>query len=270
MSGHGPRPLRVRTRHVEWVQARVGERDRTIIASVHRLRLVSGIQLERLHFRDLAPASRARIRRRVLARLTSWRVLMTLERRIGGMRAGSSGLVYALDTAGQQLARLTTNDEGTAIRRPGTPGLALLGHTLAVSELYVSLTELARAEDFEVTTFDTEPACWWPNGYGGWLKPDAYLCVATMDHTDSWWLEQDQGTEHLPTIRRKLSVYLDFAARGLGPGGIMPRVLVSVPNEARQTAIQSVIRRLPDPADKLLHVTTTPQAARYLLQVLRE
>ena len=40
------------------------------------------------------------VRRRVLGRLVQARVLGTLERRIGGVRAGSQGLVFFLDVAG--------------------------------------------------------------------------------------------------------------------------------------------------------------------------
>lgn len=270
MSGDRP-PLRVRTAHVEWVAERLGGRDRAIMASVDRLRLVSSLQLERLHFAELSEPSRARIRRRVLARLVAWRVLMTLERRIGGVRAGSSGLVYALDSCGQQLVRLSAADKGNAnARRAYIPSVALVGHTLAVTELYASLTELSRAAGFEVITFVTEPACWWPNGYGGVLKPDAYLCLASATFSDSWWLEQDQGSEHLPTIKHKLRTYLDFASHGLGPSGVIPRVLVSVASDARREAVEHIIRRLPEPAPELLHVTTAAHAPRYLLQVLRQ
>jgi len=84
------RPLRVRPAHIEWVADRLGERDRAILGSVNQLRLLSSLQLEHLHFADLAEPGRGRIRRRVLARLVEWRVLCVLERRIGGVRAGSS------------------------------------------------------------------------------------------------------------------------------------------------------------------------------------
>lgn len=270
MTRPGQTPARVREAHVSWLAERLGERDRAILGSVARLRLTSSIQLERLHFTDIAPASRARLRRRVLARLVAWRVLVPLARRIGGVRAGSAGLVFALDTAGQYLAQLTGADGD--VRRSSTPGVMFVQHTLAVSELYVSLMELARPGGFQVATFEAEPRCWWPNGLGGWLKPDAYLVLAVQGYADAWWLEQDMGTEHLPTIRRKLSVYLDFVKRGQqGPiSRTVPRVLVAVPNEARQRAIETVIRRLPEPASKLFHVATTPQTPSYLLRVLRE
>jgi hypothetical protein len=261
-----PTPRRVRQRHVEWVADRLGERDRTILDTVNRLRLVTGRQIERLHFADVSLSVRARVRRRVLARLVVWRVLLTLERRIGGVRAGSSGLVFALDSAGQRLA---WSASGT-VRRPELPGLPFVTHQLAVSELYAGLVELAGTEGFTVSDFTTEPACWWPNGVGGWLKPDAYLSLTAGDVTDAWWIEQDMATEHLPTMRRKLRAYLDFAARGqVGPTGVMPRVLVCVPDSSRQDAIAGAIVRLPAPADALLHVTTAGNAPLFLLTTLR-
>lgn len=265
MTAHLPDvPMRVRPRHVEWVAERTGPRDRAIIDSINRLRLASSAQLERLHFADLAAAARARIRRRVLARLVAWRVLLPLERRIGGVRAGSAGLVFALDSAGQQLAA----GAGGA-RRPREPSRALLGHSLAVSELYVTLVEQSRSGKFAVAEYRTEPACWWPLPHGGWLKPDAYLKLTTTGFDDHWWIEVDKDTEHLPTLRRKLSVYLDFArSGGLGPSGVLPRVLVTVPNEPRAAQVQQLISRLPD-ADGLLHVVTETWAPTHLIQILR-
>jgi hypothetical protein len=263
-------PLRVRPAHVAWVAERLGERDWAIIESISRLRLLTGTQLERLHFADLAPSARSRIRRRVLARLASWRVLMTLERRIGGVRAGSAGLIFTLDMAGRHLVALKAGNDSRLVRRADSLGHVLTAHTLAVSELYVSLVELSRTDDFQMVTFAAEPACWWPNGYGGWLKPDAFLVLAVQDHADAWWVEQDMGTEHLTTIRRKLETYLSFAQRGIGPTGVVPRIVLSVTDEKRQAAITGLIKRLPEPASNLLHVTLTPQTPRYLLWVLRE
>lgn len=259
-----PAPTRISLRHVEWVADRLGGRDRAILDTLARLRLVTGIQLERLHFADVATSVRARVRRRVLGRLVAWRVLSTLPRRIGGVRAGSSGLVFGLDTAGQHLVV-----RGSA-RQVEPPGVRFVAHQLAVAELYVALVELARRDGFTVDAFAAEPACWWPNGLGGWLKPDAFLSLSSGPVTDAWWIEQDMSTEHLPTVRRKLRAYLDFTGRGhVGPTGVMPRVLVCVPDSARQEAIASVITRLPAPANELLRVATSTEAPLFLLTVLR-
>jgi hypothetical protein len=268
--------LRVRQHHVDWIDDRLSGRDRAIMATVGRLRLVSGAQLERVHFAELSEDSRARDRRRVLSRLCDWRVLTSLQRRIGGVRAGSAVLVFALDSAGQMLAPRSYDqaDRATKVRRSHTPRVVWLKHTLAISELYVTLVEYARARDFDFQAFVTEPACWWPNGLGGWLRDDAYFRLAASSYSDAWWLEQDmyrldQHSEDLTSIRRKLLTYLDFVERGqLGPHGIVPRVLINVTDAKRQAAILGVIERLPHPASKLFHVTTHDQAVSYLLRVL--
>jgi hypothetical protein len=263
---------RVRQAHVEWVRDRLSDRDWEIIRTVDQLRLVTSAHLERLHFLDLSPSVRGRVRRRVLNRLVGWRVLLTLDRRIGGVRAGSSGLVLALDSAGQQLGReLAATNGSTAVRRPREPSVVLLAHALAASELYVSLVELSQAQGFTVAGYHTEPACWWPNSVGGWLKPDAYLKLSAAKFDDHWWVEIDKGTEHLPVIRRKLLTYLDYAnGGGLGPGDVLPRVLVTAPDERRREQVQGVIAALPEPAAKLLHVVTEVRAADFLYEVLRE
>jgi hypothetical protein len=271
--------IRVRQHHVEWVDDRLWARDREIIATVRRVRLASGYQLERLHFAGLSDASRARIRRRVLARLSSdeWRVLATLQRRIGGARRGSKGLVFALDTTGQWLAPPVKNPHGETrpIRRPHTPRVVWLNHALAVSEFYVELVEASRTCGFELLNFATEWDCWLSDGDGSWLGPDAYFRIATAAYGDAWYLEQDMDrpdrhSEALPVIKDMLLRYLKFAQRGLlGPPGVGARVLIRVTNARRQAAILQLVAELPAPADRLFHVTTADQAASYLLRILR-
>ena len=263
-------PVRVRLRHVEQIMGRLSTRDTKIMEDVHRLRLVTGAQLERLHFAQLAPASRSSRRRSVLARLVGWRVLATLPRRVGGERAGSAGLVYHLDTAGAWLMRMQAAAAGhTAPRRPTQPGLALAAHTLTVTDLYVQLVERARAGRFRLAVFQAEPACWWPNDLGGLLKPDAHTILASSRFQDCWWIEVDLGTEHLPALHRKLRTYLDFHQRGgIGPGGVLPRVLLTTPHARRSQAITDLITGLPPPADDLFRAAPHPEAVDLLTQTL--
>lgn len=275
MSGrrnHSPRHY-VSAAFVAEVQERMTTRDWAIIDSLARTRVLTGAQLERLHFADLSPLTRARIRRGVLVRLASWRLLVALGRRIGGVRGGSSGMVWSLDVAGQRLARLREFHGYTngRLRRPWTPGRMFLQHSLAVSEVLVSVTELSRAETFDLVRFVTEPACWQPNGIGGYLKPDAYLVIENRDVTDYWWLEVDQDTESRPTLRRKLLAYVEFLRRGQrGPDDVVPRVLVTVPTKARRLVLEHVIANLPSSADRLFYVVEHDQASAYLFRALRE
>ena len=167
-------PGRVRAGQVERLRESLSGRDWAVMQNVATLRLATGKQLERLHFAELTGASRSVVRRRVLGRLVEERVLATLERRIGGVRAGSEGLVYYLDTAGQRL--LTT---GGPVRRKQPPGERFVRHVLAVAGLYVDLTERAGEGGLRLDRFEAEPASWWPDGRGGRLKPDGYVRVSS-------------------------------------------------------------------------------------------
>jgi hypothetical protein len=267
MIGPANGPRRVGMPYLERLAQTLSARDWAIIASVHRLRLASGLQLERLHFNTLTDHSRSVMRWRVLKRLSDSRVLIPLERRIGTAQRGAARLCYGLDTAGQHLVRLRANLESpeSLPRRPRLPGERFMAHTLAVSELYVTLAELSRSGRFEVADFQAEAVAYWPDGRGGWMKPDAWVKLRGANATDYWWYE-DLATESLPTIRAKLLVYLDFVSRGqLGPEGIVPRVLIGVPNGMRQAAIESVLRHLPEPAEAMFLVATMIDAAQLII-----
>jgi hypothetical protein len=257
----------------ERIAERCSERDRFIVQELDRLRVATAVQLERLAFTELAGQHSDRTRRRVLARLVGWGVLDTLERRIGGARAGSAGLVFVLDALGQRIAQLLRNQRGDSgrTRRPGTPTQRFLAHSLAVTELYVQLVEQSRIDGVVISRFDAEPACWWQDSAGAWIKPDASLTLSTPDVEDSWAVEMDMATESLPTLRRKLGDYLDLVERGeSGPDGILPRVLVCVDNERRLSDVRDLIAHLPPPGSDLVHVVKHEHAVRYLWQILRE
>ena len=249
---------------LEHLRESLSERDWAVTWDVARLRLTTGMQLERLHFADLAETSRAVVRRRVLGRLVKARLLATLDRRIGGVRAGSSGLVYALGTAGKRLV-----SDGGRAARPGLPGERHVRHVLAVGQLYVDLVELAREGKLTIDQFEAEPASWWADGHGGRLKPDAHVLVASGDYSDHWWIEVDLATEHGPVLKRKLMTYFDFYNQGqLGPGEIMPWVLVTVPDAKRYSEIDRLIHQLPLQAQELFTVALHNDAARAIMRKL--
>lgn len=265
LMSHSAGPRRVRAGHVERLRESLTERDWKLLRDVALMRLVTSTQLERLHFADLADASRPVVRRRVLGRLVKARVLATLERRIGGERAGSEGLVYHLDTAGQRLL----SDE--TARKMDPPGQRYVRHVLAVADLYVDLAGAGRTYGLRLDHFVAEPASWWPDGQGGWLKPDAYAAVQGAAHTDHWWVEVDLVTEHLPTLKRKFMTYVEFWRSGqLGPDGIMPRVLVTVPDTKRYSDVVRLIHQVPTESEKLLVVSVAKDAAMTIVRYLNE
>jgi hypothetical protein len=271
ISPGGRPPRRVRMPHVERLMDELSARDWAIIDSLHRVRLASGLQLERLHFHDLGVRSRPVMRWRVLKRLVDERVLIPLERRIGTSYGGSAKLWYTLDSAGQRLIRLRANaaSVGARVRRPRLAGERFVAHTLAVTELYVALVEHTRLGQFTLGDFQAEPMAWWPNGSGGWMKPDAFVKLRCGTVADYWWIEADLATESVPTVRAKLLTYLDFVGRGqLGPDGVVPRVLIAVPGTPRKMAIQAVVNSLPVPADLMFHVALLLDAPTVVVQEL--
>jgi hypothetical protein len=187
------------------------------------------------------------------------------------VRAGSAGLVYALDAAGQCLLRVLDHEGVKPVRRPWTPSALFLSHTLAVAELYVRLREAERAHELELIRFLAEPACWQRTASLGTIKPDAYVLLARGDVEDAWWCEVDRGTESPNTLRRKLSLYLLAAQAGVvGPDHVLPRVLVLVPDGQRANVIQGVIGGLSANAERLMSVTLENQAITFMAEVLRE
>jgi hypothetical protein len=241
-----------------------------ILRDLGRVRCLTGGQLERLHFHDLQSANRDRARRRVLTRLIHLSLISTLSRRIGGVRAGSAGLVYSLDATGQRLLSLLDHEGDIKVRRPWTPGTLFLQHTLAVAELYVSLREAERSGKLELSVFLAEPASWQRTATLGTLKPDAYTLIAHGETEDAWWIEVDRATESRTTLRRKFNLYLLAAQAGIvGPDKLLPRVLVTVPDKPRLEAVREILHGLGPVAPRLIFVTLHNQAVEYLAEILR-
>lgn len=275
MTAARPTPIRVRSTYVDWLDHRLSLRDWNVIETVNLLRVASGQQLERLCFASLTnPRSRTVTRSRVLGRLVRERVLVPVGRRVGGSGRGSSVQAFALDTAGRQVLarRQLAEAERVRVRRPGPPGERTIRHLLAVAELYTELQEQARSNGLTVETFTTEPGCWWPNGVGGFLKPDCYVVLGRADGQvrDHWWIEVDLATESLPTVRAKVADYLDFRRRGeRGPNDLLPWLLISTISAKRCAAIARIVRKLPD-ADELVTVVQDSEAAQKMYSILRE
>lgn len=245
------------------------ERERVIVEVVAKLQLMSHAQLasllDPLHPHASA-ASTARAIRRTLAQLTELGVLARLERRVGGVRAGSAGYVYYLGPVGQ---RLVAYWEGRGLVRGRfrpEPGGRYFRHRLAVSELYVQLKLADRDGELDLLTFDAEPDCWrrYLDGFGGsvLLKPDAYVAVGVGAYEERCFIEVDLGTESRAVIASKVRAYLDYFHVGIEQAdhGVFPRVLLLTSNEARRSALVDVVSGLPADHWQLFTVATLDRA----------
>lgn len=235
----------------------LSERDLSILESVRKYRALTTTLIRRLHFpnaREAATtpnsghatepaASVATIR--VLTRLESHRLIARLQRRIGGVRAGSSGITWQLGSIGERLLRLRNGE--SARRRYSEPSPAFVSHTLAVADLAVTMHELDRNQAIELLRVEAEPHCWRsflsPHGARAWVKPDLFAITAGGDYEQHWFIEADNATEHAPVIARKAVAYRRYAASGIyqADHGLFPAVAWVVPDAKRQNGIKAVL-----------------------------
>lgn len=236
-------------------------RDLAIISQVASLRLMSARQIEALHFapeQHSSPATAARTSRRVLERLTRDRLLRRLERRVGGVYAGSAGFVYALGTVGQRLLEL--DQPRPRLREPSK---LFVEHTLAISQLVTDLTLADRGGRLELLDVQAEPVCWRriPGLERRILRPDLLLAIGAADLELRWFVEVDLGTVEVPRLLRKCRLYDAYYRSGAEQAahGVFPRVLW-ITNQARGDALLGSIKRSKHLTERLF-LTTTPASA---------
>ncbi|MEU9407527.1 replication-relaxation family protein [Streptomyces sp. NPDC048281] len=258
----------------------LSERDLAILESLRTHRALTTVLIRRLHFpiggepresgsgkihaTEMAAAV-ATIR--VLTRLESHRLITRLHRRIGGVRAGSTGIVWQLGASGERLLRARHGDP--ARRRYSEPSPSFVAHTLAAADLAIRLYELGRGGTIELLQLEAEPECWRTflsaHGARQWLKPDLFAITADGEFENHWFIEVDNATEHTPVIVRKALQYQRYANTGIHQQehGLFPSVVWVVPDGKRQTAIRSALegeqqlRNLV--AARVFHVVTTEE-----------
>jgi protein involved in plasmid replication-relaxation len=246
---------------------RLSDRDIGILESLRAHRLLKTDHIRRLHFAEghatIGAAAGATMR--VLTRLEGHNLAARTGRRIGGVRAGSSGICWQLAAAGDRLLRTMHGERRR--RRYQEPSAAFTAHTLAVAELAVQLHELARRNAIELVSLDTEPSCWrsflGAHGTREWLKPDLHAITASGDYEDHWYFEADLATEHPPVIVRKAKQYQRYAATGAYQArhGLFPAVVWVVPDPSRQRALRAALTADPSIQAALHRVVTTEQFA---------
>ena len=220
-------------------------RDRAVLQSVHDFGLLRTTHLQQLHFTDHAtPEGAARIW--VLRALADRRFIEPIERRIGGIRAGSEGTVWRIGPAGHRLLRDGDPEAPRARRRE--PSLRFLEHRMLVADVVCGLTTAANSGSFELVDVAPEPRSWRTySGHHGSrevLKPDLFVVTATDDYEDHWFVEVDRGTESVPTLLKQCVQYERYRRSGTEQrtAGLFPRVLWLVPDLRRRDRITAAIR----------------------------
>lgn len=247
------------------VRQRLLPRDRAIVAQVGELRLMSARQIEALHFPpelNASKATAARTARRVLERLSGDRLLARLQRRVGGIYAGSAGYVYALGPVGQRLLELEQPRP-----RLWEPSRLFVEHTLAISQLVTELTLAARNGRFELLELQAEPQSWRrvPGLERRILRPDLLVAIGADELELRWFVEIDRSTVHLPTLLKKCRLYDAYYRSGSEQQahGVFPRVLW-ITSEPRGEALRRAIAASKRLSERLFLTATDRDALAVL------
>jgi hypothetical protein len=258
----GQRVSRVR---LERLSTELTGRDWAIVEMLGRVHLATGSQIGRVHWPDASPAAE-RAARRTLKRLTDWRVLARLERRMGGLGRGSVSWTYALDVAGQRLAgRLD------GARRPHLPRPSMWAHAVTVSEVYTRLSEALRQSPAFLGAWQGEPQSWrrYAGQYGEpqIIKPDAAVRIDGQDYADLFFLEIDTGSQSRTVVARKLAAYRAYAATGAEQAaeGVFPKVMLLTTTAERHAVLVDVLGGQPPESWPLFAAGTVDDTGRLLL-----
>ena len=242
--------------------AALSERDRDILTAVQRYRYLLTGQIQRLYFYTAAtPTAAHRAAARALKRLRGLGLVDHLARRIGGVRAGSGGLVWHLTHAGERLLRL--HEQTTSpMRRFFEPSPYFLAHSLAVAEVAVNLTEICREQhSMKLTALQPEPECWRTySEYGSMLslKPDLFAITVSGQYEDRWFIEVDLATESPSKVVDKCERYHKYYRSGLEQqeAGVFPLTVWIVPTAERKEKLIKHIREAFDKQPRLFTVIT--------------
>ncbi|MDX1870716.1 replication-relaxation family protein [Mycolicibacterium sp. 120266] len=266
-----PPDQRISASAIDVINSRLSDRDRAILRSVDDHQFLTVHQIEALHFDSIAPDARGRITRRVLARLRGLRVLGVLNRRIGGVRSGSQGLIYHVGVAGERLLERPVR-RGARLRYD--PSARFLNHRLAVADHHVALITADRDSSLDLIDSAVEPSTWRSfTGLGSarrTLKPDLFAETATRGDDGlvrAWFIEVDLGTEHVPTLLRKCHEYEAYRQSGIEQDrhGSFPVVIWSMSHAdpakavSRRQALEDAVNGDPRLPSALFRIVTPEQ-----------
>lgn len=264
-------PRRISKRQLEELDRILGDRDKGVLREIQKYRYLMTGQTQRLLFTEATtPSAALRATSRNLKKLKELGLIDNLSRRIGGVRAGSSSLIWYLTHAGERLLRLH-GEEPQPVRRFFEPSSYFLAHTLAVAEIAIQLIEICRKHEPELTALQLEPECWRSYsdvGVALSLKPDLYAATMTEEYDDRYFLEVDLNTESPAKIIEKCEKYHKYYRSGLEQEEheSFPLTIWIVPDATRKMRLITHLRKVFDKQPKLFAVITGDELERLILQ----
>lgn len=252
------------------VAERLSDRDWEILSTVRAYRFLTTRQLARQHFGLTEPAGPIpRPANSALARLRQLGLLVNLERRIGGVRAGSGGYVWQITDSANRLLAQHLGEEHRGRRRPSEPSTTFLDHTLAVAEVVITLQE-SSGDDLVIEHLQLEPDCWrtfiGSAGEPRTLRPDLRSTSRSGGFTDDYFWEVDRATEAPNRVIRKCLQYQQYRDTGAEQKAheVFPAVVWVVPHTRRYEQLRRRLTAEPEIDQRLFTVIQLDQISDLL------
>jgi len=250
---------RISLRRLQQLALQLPPRDLEILRDLEKRRYMTSGQIARKHFTDASnDASAQRSANYVINRLQKHGLILSLTRRIGGIKGGSKGFVWSLTTSGCRLLHL--DGETLPRYRAFEPSPRFVEHTLALSELDLQLRSINGITLMEI---QLEPACW-RDCNGVKLKPDLFAVTSDGEYEDHWFFEIDLATEAPCRIAQKCEQYEAYYRSGAEK--IFPLVVWIVPDSRRKTSIQEQIAQSKTLKHKSIFTVITPDELEGLIR----
>lgn len=237
------------------------KQDYTLLDLLNRCRYATTKQISNLYFRDNTPKTATRKANLLTKKLASMGLITHLERRIGGVRAGSGSYIWSITHKGLKVLRQVKPNIKLRLKNRYEPSRDHLKHQLFVTQLFVEVRGLHLDKKLTLDTFAFEPKCWraFTKGFRPFtLKPDALMQVSLGDFEDAYFLEADNATEHLGRVIAKCKQYIAYFNTGIEQReiGLFPLVMWVVPDNKRKSAILNRIKEDLDAYWELFTVIT--------------
>lgn len=229
---------------LEQLNKTISDRDRHILNSLQQCKYLTTLQIARLHFSS-SLNSRAAVRAasRSLGKLREYNLINALQRRIGGVRAGSGSFVWALAPGGFKLLNLRSSQTQSR-KHFHEPTSRFLTHTLRISEAYLQLLDICIQNEITLAQIQFEPECWRQYALGSGksqiLKPDMYAVIKGGGYQDYYFIEIDCDTENVARVIDKCERYIKYLHSGTEQkqSDLFPYVVWIVPNEKRKISVK--------------------------------
>jgi len=253
-------------RRLERYDTDLPKRDLILLCDLEDCRYLTTGQIARLRFEDdhANPDAALRAANRMVNRLKDQGLITALDRRVGGVRGGSKGLIWSLTPSGYKMLHLNNGEADKPRHRRFEPSPQFAKHTLAIAEAYIQLSHIP---GITLTTAEFEPACW-RSYYGTMLRPDLFAVTSDGEYEDYWFIELDLDTEAPSRVIAKCRLYEIYYGTGQEQSrhGLFPKVVWITVSEKRQNSLQGQIAESKELKRKSLFTVIRPDELDALIR----